>query len=53
MPLLDHSRHAYVAHNTEASLNTYTIMHAAEQYMFCTPGLSFLGKKLCWYFDVE
>ena len=39
MPLLDHSQHAHVAPNTGIPRNTHTIMHATEQYMFCTPGL--------------
>ena len=45
MPLLDHSQHAQVAPNTGLSCNTHTIMHVAEQYIFCTPRLSLLGKS--------
>ena len=46
IPLLDHSWHAHVAPNTGEPRNTHTIMHAAEQYMFCTPRPSLLGENM-------
>ena len=45
MPLLDYSQHAHVAPNSRVPCNTHTIMHAAEQYIFHTPGLLQLGKN--------
>ena len=52
MSLLDSSRHAHVAPNTGMLRNTHIIMHAAEHYMFCTPGFKLWGEPIL-VLDVE